>query len=263
MRKLAIKKQDGNSAADDDRKIVNPCLVILGTAVPKYFYESLSQRVLLNGLSARCLILDAGKRGRGNKNMSDVDNIPPQLTKAIEIMKKYGTENNLSSEFPSPMVVPAMTDAAKLMRKLNGKYDDLYDYYERRKDAIPMAFWGRVFEKVCKLSMLYAISANVERPVITVDAVEWASAFAEFLTKQMLFMVDAYSFENPFDEKCRKVMRYIAEAGKPIAHGILLKKSHESAEMLKQIADTLLENGSITVSYMGEGAKKTKVYAMA
>ena len=76
-------------------------------------------------------------------------------------------------------------------------------------------------------------------------------------------MVDAYSFENAFDEKCRKIVRYIGEAGKPIAHGVLLKKSHESAEMLKQIIDTLTENGTITVSFVGEGAKTAKVYAMA
>ncbi len=261
MRKLALKKQDGD--ADDDRKIVNPCLVIFGTAIPKCFYESLGQRVLLNGLSARCMILDAGKRGRGNREMADADQIPPNLSRAIETMKKYGTEKNLSAEFPSPMLVRATPEAADLLRTLNGRYDDMYDRYEARKDAIPMAFWGRVFEKVCKLSMLYAVSANVDRPVVTAGAVEWAASFAEFLTKQMLFMVDAYSFENAFDEKCRKIVRYIGEAGKPIAHGVLLKKSHESAEMLKQIIDTLTENGTITVSFVGEGAKTTKVYAMA
>lgn len=262
MRKLAMKKQEGEHL-DDDRKIINPCLAVYGTAVPKFFYESLSQRVLLNGLAARCMILDSGKRGRGNGDMSDMDTIPANISRAIEAIKKYGMENNLCTEYPSPMVIRAMPDAAVMMKQLNIKYDDKYDSYEARKEAIPMAFWGRAFEKVCKLSMLYGISSNVEHPVITIEAVKWASSFVDFLTEQMLFMVDAYSYENAFDEKCRKVIRFISEAGKPIAHGILLKKSHESSEILKQIVETLEENGSITHCYEGSGAKQTKFYSLA
>ena len=44
--------------------IINPYLVLYGTALPKYFYGSLEERVLENGLIPRMLIADAGKRGR-------------------------------------------------------------------------------------------------------------------------------------------------------------------------------------------------------
>ncbi|OQA76625.1 MAG: hypothetical protein BWY31_04632 [Lentisphaerae bacterium ADurb.Bin242] len=262
MRKLAAKRQDGGKtqSGDDDLKIINPNLSIFGTAIPKFFYESLGLRVLLNGLSARCLILDSGRRGRGNAHMVDIDNVPPNIASAVEIIKKYGSENNLHTEFPSPMLIRAMPDAAALLRELNDNYDNKYDYYEERKEAVPMAFWGRAFEKVCKLSMLYAISENVKNPFISVAGIRWAESFVDFLTAQMLYMVDAYSFENAFDEKSRKVLRYIVEAGKPIAHAALLKKSHESAETLKQIIDTLMENGSITMNIVGEGVKTTRFY---
>jgi hypothetical protein len=109
--------------------------------------------------------------------------------------------------------------------------------------------------------MLYAISENVKSPFISVAGIRWAESFVDFLTGQMLYMVDAYSFENAFDEKCRKVLRYITETGKPIAHAVLLKKSHESAETLKQIIDTLMENGSITLNIVGERTKTTRFYA--
>ena len=264
MRKLAVKRQDGNKKqqGDDDMKIINPNLSIFGTAIPKFFYESLGLRVLLNGLSARCMILDSGRRGRCNAHMIDSDNIPENILSAIEVIKKYGSENNLCGEFPSPMIIRATRDASELLYTLNEKYDEKYDYYEGRNEAIPMAFWGRAFEKVCKLSMLYAISENVNAPTISVDGVRWAMSFVDFLTEQMLYMVDAYSYENPFDEKCRKVLRYIAESKEPIAHAALLKRSHESAETLKQIIDTLIQNGSITLNLVGEGAKTTKVYTL-
>ena len=109
-----------------------------------------------------------------------------------------------------------------------------------------MAFWARAFEKVCKLSMLYAISAHPDSPCIDKDAVQWASDFVEFLTKQALYLTHSFSFENPFDEKCQKALRYIRDAGGSCGHGALLKRMHESREVFKQIIETLKENGSIT-----------------
>ena len=39
---------------------------------------------------------------------------------------------------------------------------------------------------MCKLSIIYAVSADVTNPVITLDAVNWASRFEEYVTEQAL-----------------------------------------------------------------------------
>ena len=259
MRKLSIRNNDGKKT-DDDRKIVNPHLVILGTAIPKFFYSALSERVLANGLIARCMILDAGKRGHGRKPSGE--SIPDAITRAIEIIGKYGQSGNLTEINPAPMLIPAAPDADVLLSKLNEKYDCIYDRHEAEQRNEAMAFWARVFEKVCKLSMLYAVSENPVKPVITVPGIKWAAAFVEHITDQMLFMVDAYSFENLFDEKCRKAVRYIREAGGRVAHGVLLKRMHESKEVFKQIIETLEENGTISHELKGSGASMTRFYLL-
>ena len=110
--------------------------------------------------------------------------------------------------------------------------------------------------------MLYAVSENPVKPVITVPGVKWAAAFVEHITDQMLFMVDAYSFENTFDEKCRKAVRYIREARGRVAHGVLLKRMHESKEVFKQIIETLEENGTIAHEIKGTGAGMTRFYLL-
>ena len=61
-------------------------------------------------------------------------------------------------EFPTPMIIQATEDAAKLLDKLDDKYDEIYSKYDKLKAIIPTAFWARAFEKVCKLSILYAVS---------------------------------------------------------------------------------------------------------
>ena len=138
-----IRNNDGTKT-DDDCKIVNPHLVILGTAIPKFFYSALSERVLANGLIARCMILDAGKRGHGRKPSGE--SIPGTITRTIEIISQYGQSGNLTEINPAPMQIPATPDADALLSKLNEKYDCIYDRHEAEQRNEAMAFWARVFE---------------------------------------------------------------------------------------------------------------------
>ena len=85
----------------------------------------------------------------------------------------------------------------------------------------------------------------------------------EHVTDQMLFMVDAYSFENLFDEKCRKAVRYIRQAGGKMKHSQLLRNMHESKEVFKQIMDTLQENGTVTTAFIPTEGKTAKYYRLA
>ena len=91
----------------------------------------------------------------------------------------------------------------------------------------------------------------------------WADDFTRFLTEQALFMAQQYSSENPFDEKCMKIVRYITDAGGSYDHGALLKRSHESKETFQQIMDTLLESGSVTAEFQATGGRGRKTYRIA
>ncbi len=265
MRKLALRREDRNDPnrvrqQGNGRNINNPHLVIFGTAVPKFFYQALSPRVLNNGLVARCLVLDAGKRGHGHK--PKLIPVPDSVTEAINTIKQYGSGGNLDAINPQPMVVKATPDADARLQELNEVFDSTYDYYESVKETTAMTIWARAFEKVCKLSLLYAISRNPAQPIIDLECVEWANRFVEFLTKQMLFLASTYSFENEFDEKCQKILRYLRESNGPCRRSALLKRSHESKELFEKIMETLVENGSVSFDWIGEGRNKTKIYLL-
>jgi len=264
----SVYKMRNLSTRHGDKKVVNenpyidqPHLVILGTAVPKFFYASLSERILTNGLVARCMVLDAGKRGRGRKPSKE--KIPDGIMRTIEIIGKYAPSGNLADISPDPMEICATEEADELLLQLNEKHDDRYWKAQDLQDEISMAFWARSFEKVCKLAMLYAVSENPISPKITLSGVKWANDFVEFITNQMLSMVDAYAFENQFDEKCRKATRYIKEAGGRLPHSILLKRMHESKDVFKQIMETLIENGTVASEYVPTAGKAVQVYRLA
>ena len=125
-----------------------------------------------------------------------------------------------------------------------------------------MALWARAHEKICKLAMLHGISTNVYSPVISEKSVKWAWQFVDHLTRRMLYMADAYVYENVFDEKCQKALRYLRLAGGILSHSKLLHSIHESSDTLKKIIETLVEKQSIEVLIDKNGKNVTRRYRM-
>ena len=243
MRKKAMVKKKGCDEKMEVAHIVNPNLVLFGTAVPKYFYESLSRRVLENGLVARCIIVEAGKRGEAGTAMP----IAPadSLLRAAKYLVDLDLQGNLAHEYPKPLIITETPDATKALREIQEECDRRYKFFESRGESGAMALWARAHEKICKLAMLHGISSNVYDPVITEKSVKWAWKFIDHLTRRMLYMADAYVYENVFDEKCQRVIRGLRDAGGISQHSKLLKRSKESLEVFKKIIETLKANGTI------------------
>jgi hypothetical protein len=269
LRNKAMNRNDLLKLRDDMKNglyaagqtIVNPYLVIFGTAIPEFFYESLSPRLLSNGMGARCILLTAGRRSPQHR--SKFIAIPDSLKSSIDTILSYGRGGNLGSVNPELMTISAEPEADSLLDETGRQYDGVYLKHQKLREQIPMAFWARAYEKVVKLSMLYSISANVTSPIITKEAVEWAGPFVDFVTRQSLFLVSSYSYENPFDEKCQKVVRFIRAAGGSYGHSELLHRSHESKELFQKIIETLTENETIVSSFVDTGGKRLKrVYSL-
>ena len=178
------------------------------------------------------------------------------------MFKGYGGPGNITVINAAPMLIPATPEADARLDELNEKYDLIYDEFEAKVVTTAMTFWARVFEKVCKLSMLYAISTNPMNPVISIEALDWAEAFVDHLTRQMLFMVSAYSFENQFDEICRNLVAIVRKRKGSVRHWKLLKDSRLSSEMFEKVIATLLDNRTIEAFDGPSKTKKGKFYRL-
>ena len=255
-KKASAKKKDGT--VHEIAHSVNPNLVLLGTAIPQYFYESLSRRVLENGLVARCIIVEAGKRGEAGNPQP----ITPSdsLIRAATYLANLDVNGNLTNEYPKPLIITETPEATAALREVQQECDRRYNFYEAQNEGAAKALWARAHEKVCKLAMLHGISSNVYNPLITEKSVRWAWKFIDHLTGRMLYMANRYVYENVFDEKCQRVLRHITEAGGVIGHTKLLRKSRESFEVFKKIIDTLRENGSIEIEIDKGKTKPMRIY---
>ena len=257
-KKASAKKKDGT--VHEIAHIVNPNLVLLGTAIPQYFYESLSRRVLENGLVARCIIVEAGKRGEAGNPQP----ITPSdsLIRAATYLANLDVNGNLTNEYPKPLIITETPEATAALWEVQLECDRRYNFYEAQNEGAAKALWARAHEKVCKLAMLHGISGNVYNPLITEKSVRWAWKFIDHLTQRMLYMADRYVYENIFDEKCQRAIRKLQEHGGRLSHSKLLRLLHESADSMKKIAETLQEKGTVQVEYDSSVRPAAKIYRL-
>lgn len=191
--------------------IDQPHLTLFGTATPQYFYEALSQRMLTNGFFARLIIVDIGKRGRG-QTPGSARHLPEGILRTARWWADFQPGDrhaNLLSLHPEPHVVPLEPDAMEAMTALQRMTEAEYDRAEEMKDEVGRTAWSRTCENAGKLALLYACSANHENPVIGLPAVEWASAFAMHQTRRQLFLAASYVATTEFDGLCKKLVRYL------------------------------------------------------
>ena len=117
--------------------IDQPHLTLLGTATPRFFYESLSQRMLTNGLFARMMIVDIGKRGRGQRPGS-ARNVPENIIDTARWWAEYqpGTRRsgNLYDLHPEPRVVSVTPQAEDAVESLQRMAEDEYNQAEADGD---------------------------------------------------------------------------------------------------------------------------------
>lgn len=237
MRRKASKEPPG--------VIDQPCLVVFGTAIPTHYYSALSERMLTNGFFARMLIVESGKRTRGQR--PKIVDTPARVLETAKWWSDYAPGiRNLERFHPVPKVVEADVDAGVLLDESRVASEDEYGQAESRGDAVGTTVWGRVPEQVRKLALLYAVSADQLAPQIGVAAVRWASRFVEHQTRRMLFMASSHVADTPFHADCLKLLRKLREApNRQMQRQHLLRYMHCKAADFEQLVGTLVQRGEI------------------
>ena len=247
MRKKAIQR----GAPSVGTAIVQPHLTMFGTATPKFFYQSLTERTMENGLLARCIVLEAGERGTAGEPHEE--GFPESVIDTVRNLIRIGHENNLTGEFPRPLVLQENPDATNRIREILGYADEEYRKASERGDDSANALWARAGEKVLKLAAIYAISENAVEPVITIDGVNWAWRFIEHMTRRMLFMASMFVADTDFDAQAMKVIRLVRQKRGRISHGKLLRNSHLDKDAFKRVVETLIESGTLRKEFGDRG----------
>ena len=133
-----MRRKAGKEAAG---VIDQPCLVVYGTAVPKHYYEALSERMLTNGFVARMIILEAGPRSPGQEP-SIGESPPGVLTTAKWWADHRPGTGNLEDFHPVPTVVEHEEDAKGLLIETRLGAEAEYSKAEANGDPVGTTVWS-------------------------------------------------------------------------------------------------------------------------
>lgn len=233
-------------AGEPARYMDQPCLCLLGTAVPDTLYGSLNDRMLRKGLLARMLVFDSGRRGRNQ--LPRECSMPSLVGDAVEYWKRFDDDipselrgRNLADMRAYPRTVDLTPDAEQLIRELRESADDEYDKAEAQHDRAAMALWARCAEKAEKLALIYACSADYLQPLIDRAAVEWASEMLMHQTRRMLFLTDQHFAENQTHADLNRVAAIIRDHGKLSRSQFTRKtqflKRRDRDDMLREVTE--------------------------
>ncbi len=241
-----------------------PGLILFGTSIPALFFDALTPKLMLTGLGSRCLFIGGDRRRPHNPDARDYKKLPKELIETARWWAEFqppdpetGKVGNLSHENPTPLELPATPEADAMLNAL-GERADLA--YAQTDDPIEQVLWTRVYEIASKLALIYACSADHEKPVIDEQAARWACEFTDWAIHQMIKLVHRNVAESPFAKIVQRVENLIRKRGGIIKHSDLSKSMHLSKRELKEVIDTMLDAETIAAAQNDTGGRTGVVY---
>lgn len=234
-------------AGKESREINQPSLTLFGTAIPKLYYESLSERLLTNGFFSRTLVLEAGSQRKGQEPAEEEpsESILEVARWWRDFKPSYG---NLASENPEPANVPKTKQATEILTAFRDLADEKIGE-ANELDEVTRAVWSRAHEKACRLALIYACSENHLSPEIGAAAARWACDLVAYLTNRMLHMAGQHVYESEFDQRCKKALAAIAALCKQAEmapHWKIARKLNLSSKETMDVLNALEERRDIT-----------------
>jgi hypothetical protein len=224
-------------------KINQPHACIYGTAVPRGFWESLTEDNVSEGLLGRMMVFEAGSRYVHLATPEHVE--PPEsLLSGVRwwLDKPFGP-GDLSEENPLPEVAECTPEAA---RRLDGHFRGICDR-RMREDDTRAALWSRASGKTAKLALLAACSRCTcqERIQIETCDADWAVAVSNWLTKRMLYQAYRHVSHNQREGDSKRLLRLLA---KPMTRSEITRKTQWlGRRQREEILAELMESGEVAM----------------
>jgi hypothetical protein len=246
------------SVETERRDVVDPSLSIFGTTTPGTFEDAVSSADVASGLLNRLLIVCGNPDARlpsidFSEGRSSVSDPPRELVEAVRAayaVKAQPSGNLAAVVTNSPgaihhdlISVPVSADAATALNAVVERQER-----QRTNKADPARdMWCRLFENVCKLSIIAAISEDPVYPRVDVGHVAWAASFVTWCVESAAHMVRTRVADSPRDKLAKDILSFIAEAGSTVSKAVLTKKFQRVASREREdVLRDLIGSGQIT-----------------
>jgi len=237
------------------RTISDPSLTIFATGTSKDSFRALTPSVIKEGLLGRCLMFDSEVEGADNAFENGRPALPNNVVAMAQEMAEACCGRGSGREPFKPELVPYADGVNARINAINAEITKLKKACRAKGDETGEALWARAPEKVGKLALVYAVSETRAKPVIRMEAVEWAWKLVKFLIERMVRRVETYMTNGKVDEDCRKVLDYlVARGGRCTQRELMRAKKFVDGRDFDSVVATLEKRGQITVTKMSRNS---------
>ena len=212
--------------------IDNPHLTFLGTGTPEAFYDTLNERVIVNGMYGRCLVLRV--EDSYQSQLPELSPLPPMVLDAAKHL--YALEQAFDGR---PKVVAETPAATAKRQELADALLDKRRELDQHSLAYARALLVRMPEKIAKLTLLSAISRNPFAPVIDEEDVVWATMFVTHVSASMLHEAQFHVSEGKFDRLVKRFLAIVNRNGGSMERSPLLRALHIDSQTFQRVVLTL------------------------
>jgi hypothetical protein len=199
------------SAAEAASKIQNPCLSVYGASTPHDFWPSMSGKGIADGFLPRWLCLTITGEPVEDVVPTAPREPPDRIKEWCRAIVTIGRGNipDSSATRVKPHEAawgPGAEDAFRRHRNA---------FKARGAKCVPelASLWTRSMEIALRLAHIVAIGVNPERPVLTLELIEWATALTELSTRHCIVEVRDRLASTEKQAEYLMVRRLIKEAG--------------------------------------------------
>lgn len=226
--RLKAAKDKGKA---DDHTLIEPHLSLFGTAPPKLYYEALNAAMVENGFLSRCIILDGLMCEELKTNNGAYEEIPDKI---IDYAKQMADQALMQDQ---EIEVGYTPNVGLMLERKAAYYDDVYNNARNCGQEYIGAVTGRILEKTIKICLLYAISDNPKKPVVTEHIFKTANALIEALALQTLHQAHINISDDDFHKKAMNLLKAIKSAGE---QGLMRKQAFNYIRKPKELDEALV-----------------------
>jgi len=147
----------------------------------------------------------------------------------------------MRDSFGEQKVAQYTPEAEEMYREWYINYDKLDPF-----GGTPLApFHARYQTYVHKLAMLYTLSKVGNIEAMNAEAITYASATIEWVTKSLAYLYDKHLTFGKDDDRMKKILSKVPGGGKAITRGDLLKASRLNVRDFDLLLQTLKTTGMV------------------
>jgi len=241
-------------------KIACPNLTLYATTTPAGFFDSLSPRLMNDGMYARLDVIIGESRGEGQ--VKGEPDIPSEIEDKARAWANFRPQGSGDLDVKA-MTVPYTPEAAVLAERLRRDETEMYRKSEREEDIDwKLSVWSRACENALRYALVYScsIADKPENTVITADAIRWAKKFMWWEVENKIYMTDRHYFKTEFERCSESVLEIMAKwhrlkgCDTPMPGWMFNRKTkHLSPKVLAAVQQSLILQERLEVSGKANG----------